>query len=338
MKFIFSLRSPEIITLQNLSKCHPQPQVRARGELILLSHEKIALKDIARILAITRQTASIWVDNWEEKGICGLFDEDGRGRQSIFSESEKIEVIELVKKTPRSLKKVLSEIKKFYGIDISRKSLKRLCKSSGMSWKRLRKSLKNKRDDEQFYAKLEEIKNWIELADSGELDFYYFDESGFTLEPCIPYAWQAKNETLELPRSRSKRLNVLGFMEYQCNYFEPYVVEGSVNSDVVIACIDDFSTKIRGKTILVIDNAPTHTSKAFLSNVKKWKEKGLIILNIPPYSPELNKIEILWRKIKYEWLDFSAYQSFQSLKDSLDHILANIGIKKKYTIDFQSLC
>ncbi|HIP82975.1 MAG TPA: IS630 family transposase, partial [Desulfocapsa sulfexigens] len=133
------------------------------------------------------------------------------------------------------------------------------------------------------------------------LDVYYFDESGFTLEPCIPYAWQDKNETIELPSSKSRRLNVLGFMSHQCDEFESYVVEGSVNSEVVIACIDDFSAKITRKTILVIDNAPTHTSKAFLSKVEEWKENGLIILNIPPYSPELNKIEILWRKIKYEW-------------------------------------
>ncbi|RUM92935.1 MAG: IS630 family transposase, partial [Thiothrix sp.] len=36
--------------------------------------------------------------------------------------------------------------------------------------------------------------------------------------------------------------------------------------------------------------------------------------------------------IKYEWLDFSAYESFQSLKESLNNILANIG--QKYNIIF----
>jgi transposase len=93
-------------------------------------------------------------------------------------------------------------------------------------------------------------------------------------------------------------------MSHQCDDFESYVVEGSVNSEVVIAYINDFSTKITKKTILVIDNAPTQTSKAFLNKVEEWKGKGLIMLNISPYSPELNKIEILWRKIKYEYDTF----------------------------------
>ena len=126
-------------------------------------------------------------------------------------------------------------------------------------------------------------------------------------------------------------------MSHRCD-FESYVIEGSVDSAVVIACIEDFATKITQKTILVIDNAPMHTSKAFLGNLEKWEEKGLIILNIPSYSPELNKIEILWRKIKYEWLEFSAYDSFQSLKDSLNYILANIGVEREFKVDFSPVC
>jgi transposase len=56
------------------------------------------------------------------------------------------------------------------------------------------------------------------------------------------------------------------------------------------------------------------------------------IIYISSYSPEFNLIEILWRKIKYEWMPFSAYDSFNSLKENLFDILANAG--DKYTIKF----
>ena len=46
----------------------------------------------------------------------------------------------------------------------------------------------------------------------------------------------------------------------------------------------------------------------------------------------VNIIEIVWRKIKYEWMPFSAYESFRNLKESLFDILANIG--KSYTVNF----
>jgi transposase len=52
---------------------------------------------------------------------------------------------------------------------------------------------------------------------------------------------------------------------------------------------------------------------------------GLSIVHIAPYSPELNIIEIVWRKIKFEWMPFSAYTSFKNLKESLYEILVSIG-------------
>lgn len=330
MKYVLPLTDAEVITLQHLSKYHTQPQVRTRGNAILLSNNKIQLQHIADVSNVCRQTVSIWFNHGEINGLCGLFDKSGRGRKSTLREI-KSQVIERVNKPPRSLTQVLAEIKKTYAIDVSKDTLKRFCRKSGLVWKRVRKSLCGKRDDKQFYAKREEIGKLLERVNKGELNLCYFDESGFTLEPCVPYAWQPISETIKVPSSHSKRLNVLGFINYACA-FDAYVVEGSVTSDVVIACIDNYVKTLTLDTVLIIDNAPMHTNSAFLENVEKWERKGLTILNIPAYSPELNKIEIVWRKIKYEWLDFSVYESFQSLKDSLDHILANIGIK--YQVNF----
>ena len=37
-----------------------------------------------------------------------------------------------------------------------------------------------------------------------------------------------------------------------------------------------------------------------------------------PYSPELNLIEILWRRIKYTWLPFAAYECLNALSEALE--------------------
>ncbi|MRT92029.1 transposase [Ancylomarina sp. 16SWW S1-10-2] len=64
----------------------------------------------------------------------------------------------------------------------------------------------------------------------------------------------------------------------------------------------------------------------------EWKEKDVLIYFLTPYSPELNLIEILWRRIKYQWMPFDAYLSFQNLKERLLYILDNVG--SKYDIIF----
>lgn len=85
--------------------------------------------------------------------------------------------------------------------------------------------------------------------------------------------------------------------------------ECSINSDIVIACIDKFSEKLEKKTVLVMDNSSIHTSNMMLEKEKEWLAKGLTLFFLPTYSPELNIIEILWRFIKYSWLGIDAYES-----------------------------
>ena len=82
-----------------------------------------------------------------------------------------------------------------------------------------------------------------------------------------------------------------------------------------------------------MDNAPIHKSKMFMKNIEKWRtENDLFLFFLPTYSPELNLIEILWRKIKYEWLEFKAYLAFDKLNINLKEILDNVG--NKFNINF----
>jgi len=50
---------------------------------------------------------------------------------------------------------------------------------------------------------------------------------------------------------------------------------------------------------VLLANAPMHRSQEFIKQIPQWVKKGLIIKYLPPYAPELNLIEILWRFMKY---------------------------------------
>ncbi|MGB5917237.1 MAG: IS630 family transposase, partial [Phormidesmis sp.] len=157
------------------------------------------------------------------------------------------------------------------------------------------------------------------------------DESGFCKVPYVPYACQEKGETLGLPSQRSKRFNVLGLMNRR-NQLAPYVFEQSINSEVVIACIDDFSQTCECRTVIVMDQASVHTSAAIEAKIEDWKARNVEIFWLPPYSPQLNLIEILWRFMKYEWIEFEAYESLDNLRQYIDKVLRGVG--KDYVIDF----
>ncbi|MFG0263083.1 MAG: transposase, partial [Novipirellula sp. JB048] len=72
-------------------------------------------------------------------------------------------------------------------------------------------------------------------------------------------------------------------------------------------------------------NASCHTSGAFQACVERWAERGLLIYHIPPYSPELNSIERLWRKLKYQLMPAEAWERFKTLLQTLTTKLCEIG-------------
>ena len=100
----------------------------------------------------------------------------------------------------------------------------------------------------------------------------------------------------------------------------------------MIKFLDKFSNKLAQKTVIILDQASIHTSDEFLDRLKEWKQKKLEIFWLPTYSPKLNLIEILWKFIKYEWIDIEAYSSQNSLIEYLRKVLDNFG--REYVINF----
>ena len=186
-------------------------------------------------------------------------------------------------------------------------------------------------EDEKEFAR-QDLAQLTEKADQGKIDLVYFDGSGFNLWAKVVYAWQKRGERIVIPVTRGKSQNVLGFMWHRCQRFESFVFEGTIDSAVVIACFDRIARNLEQKTVIVIDNAPIHRSEEFQEKINEWAELGLQIYYLPTYCPSLNKIEMLWHKIKYEWLSFEAYTSYKNLCEELDQVLSQIG--SKYYITF----
>jgi len=140
---------------------------------------------------------------------------------------------------------------------------------------------------------------------------------------------------MKIPTStHRRRLNVLGFLNRQ-NELHPYMIEGKIDTSILVKCFEQFSRQLTKRTYVFLDNAPVQKSQEFIGHIAKWVKRGLIIKYLPPYSPELNLIEILWRFMKYHWLPFSAYMSFPRLTQAVKDILIRFG--SDYTITFQEV-
>ena len=194
--------------------------------------------------------------------------------------------------------------------------------------------MKLAQDPPDYDDKCERLSELQTLAAQGQVELFYGDAAGFCLTSPIPYGWQFAGEQVATRPRYSPRLNVLGFFNAATNALFTVAREGCLDAAFVINALDTWATTRTRPTVLILDNASLHHTAAFAARRLAWEEHNLFIFYLPTYSPHLNKIETLWRKIKYEWLRPEAYRDFSTLKAAVWNILDQVG--QKYRIRFET--
>jgi len=193
--------------------------------------------------------------------------------------------------------------------------------------------LKRKQCAIEVAGKTEALAELFELEAEATIELFFGDGSGFWQTPVVARAWQFPQEEIRITPERGKRLAVFGFLN-RANEARMWRSEKSVNAQFVVDCIEEWMPeKLVKPRVLVLDNARIHRSRLVRSKLAEWEEKNLYVFFLPTYSPHLNLIETLWRKMKYEWLKPEDYTSFEKLTEAVKKILNEIG--SQYKIKFK---
>jgi transposase len=162
------------------------------------------------------------------------------------------------------------------------------------------------------------------LSKLGLIELYYGDESRVSIEPCVPYGWQFKDDLVFMPASKGAGLNCFALVSRAGELlFE--TTRKKITSEFIIEQLERLSFSIKKMTVVVLDNARVHTSKQVQERRPFWQQRGLFIFYLPPYSPHLNIAERLWRKLKYEWLQPEDYTTADGLFYQVRQALSAVG-------------
>ena len=280
MRFVQSLDPLTEKLLGRLYKHSKKHLVRQRAHGILLSAAGTPVLELAALLGKTPRTIYNWLDRWEERRFAGLYDAPGRGRKKSLNASREEQVRHWIKEHPKNPGKVIALVKEHTGVLVSKRTIQRILHTLRFRWRRVRRKPRGKPDPEKYAQRKQQLEVLKAQEAAGEIALYYFDESGFCQIPYLPYAWQEKGETLALESERGKRLNVLGFLS-RVQGLTAYTREGSVTTELVIACFDAFANTLTQKTVVVLDNASFHTSAAIEKKISEWKSKNLELFYLP---------------------------------------------------------
>ena len=180
---------------------------------------------------------------------------------------------------------------------------------------------------EKFLQSKQQLTELQERARKGEIDLAYADESGFDQVSPNTNAWSpvGQNNRHLIDAKRGSRINIIGAI-FSNGTAAAEFSDKPIKSSDFCRFLTNLAANLKKPLIVVLDNASIHKSKECGSLLESLEKKNLSVYFLPPYSPELNRIERLWHKIKYTWMS-ARRRTKEELKCELIDIFNNFGNK-----------
>lgn len=311
-----NLSEAEIQHLNYERYFYPCPLVQKRMHCVYL---KCALgykhQEIGKIVGRHPNTITQDIKRFKSKGIEGLKEFNyGTNKSELAAYESSIK--KLFEANPvSSVNEAIARIKELTGIERSPTQTRVFMKRIGMRFIKTG-HIPAKADTENQKQWLQnDLAPALELAKKGEAHVLFMDAAHFVLAPFLCCLWCFSRVFIKSPAGR-KRVNVLGAVNAMTKQIHFTSNQSYINAQTIV----DFLHQLRlyyfdmKPIYIVLDNA--RYQHCNLVRYIAW-QFGIRLLFLPPYSPNLNIIERLWKFVKKKCLYAKYYDSFDNFKQAI---------------------
>lgn len=298
---------------------HPHPRVRQRCEVVYLKALGFSHKEIGRIMRLSQPTVRNYLEMYQAGGLEKLKELNFyRPVSELEAYREKIKA-EFEANPPQTINETVKRIEELTGIRRSPTQVRKFLKSLGM--KRLKVGhIPAKADPRKQKAFLEEeLEPRLEEAKQGQRHVFFVDAAHFVMHPFLGFVWCFVRQFIKAPSGR-QRFNVLGALHAITLQVVTFTNDAYINSRSVARLMCQIAVEFSDLPItLVMDNA-SYQRCYFVRDLAT--ALGIELLFLPPYSPNLNLIERLWRFVKKKCLYSRYYEKFPDFRQAISDCIA----------------
>lgn len=300
---------------------------RDRIKAILLRSEGWTVPQISQALRLHQSTIIKHIEAYKTAG--KLKNESGGSKGNLTNEQTQELIAHLEENTYAHNHQIVLYIKEHFGVTYTVAGLHKWLHRNGFSYKKP-KGLPHKADTELQQQFIEEY-NKLKQEVSEEEPILFMDSVHPTQATKLTYGWIKKGQTKHVGTTASRtRLNIIGAI--QLGHISEAITSQyeTINAESIM----DFMGKIRTQystknTVhLILDKAGYHRSLLVAEQAKKLNIK---LHFLPPYSPNLNPIERLWKVMNEQVRNNRFFKDAKDFKDAIngffDTILPRIGIE-----------
>lgn len=318
---------------------HPHSRVRQRMETVYLKALGFSHQEIGRIVRISQTTLREYLLLYQQGGIEALKEVNFNQPKSDLDDHEEQLRQELEKNPPANLAEAVTRIEQLTGIRRSPTQVGCFLKKLGLKRRKVGQ-IPAKADPAQQAAFLEEkLEPRLAEARKNQRHLFFLDAAHFVLQPFLGFLWSFVRLFIKAPAGR-QRFNVLGALHATTRQLVTVTNTDSVNAHTVAALLRQLAASFTDLPItLVLDNA-RYQHCCFIKELAA--ELAIELLFLPPYSPNLNLIERLWKFVKKKCLYSKYYETFKDFKRAIEECLAKVSGEYKaeltslLTLNFQT--
>ncbi|HAT9351971.1 TPA: IS630 family transposase, partial [Legionella pneumophila subsp. pneumophila] len=284
---------------------------RDRIKAILLRSEGWTVSQISQALRLHQSTIIRHVQEYQE----GKLKNTSGGSTGQLSEEQTQELIaHLEANLYHHNHQIILYVQERYGVTYTIPGMHKWLHRNGFSYKKP-KGIPHKADaqlQKEFVAKYQQLKEEL----GGKEPILFMDSVHPTQATKLAYGWIRTGKVRHVGTTASRtRLNIIGAI--QLGHIAEAITSqyDTINAESITAFMDKIRTQYADKTVhLILDMAPYHRSSLVAEHASRLNIK---LHFLPPYSPNLNPIERLWRVMNEQVRNNRCFKGAKDFKEAI---------------------
>jgi transposase len=334
MTLVGETRKALVERLQQAYASQTTRLVRRIHALFALAEGK-TLDEVAAMFGIGEQTMRDWVHAFLLRGVASLFYQAWPGRPAKLTGNQRQELKGLVLAGPEAAGyssagwtsgMIADLIHLRFGVEYAPRYVCHLLGLLGLSFQRGRFTSDHLNDEAALLWLEETWPTILRQAKEKKAVILFGDEASFAQWGTIGYPWALKGVQPTVKTSGiRKAYRVFGLLDCFGGTLDQQGLEGKkFNSESYATFLTGVLAQTTDHLIVIQDNAKYHVSADMRIFYAKNTDR-LTVYQLPPYSPDLNPIEGLWKKVKKEATHLKWFPKFTDLVTRVETTLTKLA-------------
>lgn len=301
---------------------HPSGLIKKKLHVIYLKSLGFPHFEIARIARVSVDRVTIYLKEYDQSGLSGIGElRIYRPVSSLLPFRDQIKA-HFQKHPPHTVSEASHEIEKLVGIKLSLSACRSFMRKHLVMKCRKMAVIPSKADPEKQALFLNDsLQPLLAEEKHGKRKVFFVDAAHFVMGAFLGMLWCFERLFLKSSSGR-KRYNVLGAYSVSGTDLVTITNDAYINSDTIVALLIKIKQQYPSIPVtLVMDNA---RYQRCIKVINEAKALEIDLLFLPPYSPNLNLIERLWKFTKKACLYNAYYETFSEFKAAIDDCLDNV--------------